>query len=797
MKDAAILTKYYKNYNYGGMLQGYALHKAITDLGYSVDLVSYDVGANPNPVYPGLRQQVKQYGIFSATEKAGEKAIGKCRFMISDLLEERTALFNRFMEDTGANTEVYDDADSVKLPEQYKAFISGSDQVWNPNAVRNLYLQTFIDDPERKISYAASIGRDSFSEREAAVLIPALRKFGSLSVREKTARDLLEKYLDKPVVTSLDPTMLLGSEEWDEAAAKPLVSGRYALVYFFSDSLEVRKKAEDFCKKHGMEMVMIPYAKQEYDLTDAAGPGRRIAKAGPREFVSLISGAEFVLTDSFHGAVFSLIYRKPFAVFERNKSGHVSMNSRLYDLLELFDESRRLIDAGSIDRLESLREVDGEKISAIMERERERSLDYLDNAIKGAVKACDEKKPVTCVLSDEEKCTGCGACESVCPTGAVSMGYNRNGFAIPVIDAAKCVHCGKCLRTCPVQGKPLELNMPGACYGAYAVNENMESASGGVGGVLAKRWSQQGNTVYGSAYGENLHVSVMRADSANETEIFRGSKYVQSDMKGICREVAEDLSCGRRVLFTGTPCQIAGVRAAVRELCPEKADALYTAEIICHGTPSPGMFRSYLDWIWERYGQKAEKIRFRSREEDPDRDFMMKIGFENGNEMTQSGFKDPYYRLFMSAEWFRKSCYRCPFAQKERAADLTMGDFWNPERLSDRFGRGRRLSVVLVNSGKGQELLDLIAADISSEGTDWETAAEGNPNLFRPTHRPELIREFGDVTDSGVLFDREASGKVNRGKYWFNQLPPDLRRRIKKGVKSLRSGGKIKTGQNK
>ena len=791
MKDAAILTKFYKNYNYGGMLQGYALKKAVAELGYSVDLVSYDVGANPNPVYPGLRQQIRQYGIVSAAEKAGEKAIGKCRFMISDLLAERIRLFEQFMKETGDDTEVYDDKSSAKLPERYKAFISGSDQVWNPNAVRNLYLQTFVSGPERKISYAASIGRDSFSEREASVLIPALSKFGSLSVREKTAKALLENYLDSQVVTSLDPTMLLDREEWDKAASAPVVSGRYALVYFFSDSLLVRRKAEGFCKKHGLRMVFIPYAKQEYDLTDSAGPGLRIAKAGPREFVSLISGAEFVLTDSFHGAVFSIIYRKPFAVFERNKSGHVSMNSRLYDLLDLFEQSRRLIDVSRISELEDLYTVEDDKISAIMEKEKKRSLDYLKESLQRAVTAFDESKVGIHISADEAKCTGCSACEAVCPVGCISMDSNRNGFIVPSIDEEKCVQCGRCLRTCPVQGKPLKYNTPSTCLGAYTLDDDKASASGGIGGILAKRWTQQGNAAYGSAYGDRLKVQVKRADSPKEAEAFRGSKYVQSDMKNAVCEVIGDLTAGKKVLFTGTPCQIAGVRAAVEELCPGAAEGLYTAEIICHGTPSPAMFESYLEWIWEKHGQRAESYRFRSREENSgkgfDKDFMVTIGFENGSQETLSGFKDPYYRLFMSSKWFRKSCYQCAFSQKDRAADLTMGDFWNAERLPDSFGKNRRLSVVLVNNRRGEELLDLISDDIRTAESDWNTAAEGNSNLQRPTSILGISKEFGDVADPGALFDREGAAKVNRGKYWFNQLPPELRRAAKKGIKRLRS----------
>ena len=791
MKDAAILTKFYKNYNYGGMLQGYALKKAVAELGYSVDLVSYDVGANPNPVYPGLRQQIRQYGIVSAAEKAGEKAVGKCRFMISDLLAERIRLFEQFMKETGGGTEVYDDASLVRLPERYKAFISGSDQVWNPNAVRNLYLQTFVGDPERKLSYAASIGRDSFSEREASVIIPALSKFGSLSVREKTAKALLEEYLDRQVVTSLDPTMLLDRKEWNQAASAPVIGGRYALVYFFSDSLQVRRRAEGFCKKHGLKMVLIPYAKQEYNLTDSIGPGLRIAKAGPGEFVSLIRGAEFVLTDSFHGAVFSIIYRKPFAVFERNKAGHVSMNSRLYDLLDLFEQSGRLIDAERIDELENLYRVEDEKISAIMEREQKRSLDYLKESLQKAVEAYDRAEKRAHVSAEETKCTGCSACEAVCPAGCISMKPNRNGFLVPSIEEDKCVQCGRCIRTCPVQGKPLQRNTPAVCLGAYTLTDDRESASGGIGGTLVKRWVQQGNTAYGSAYGEKLRVRVKRADTPEQAEEFRGSKYVQSDMDRAVREVTEDLKSGKKVLFTGTPCQIAGVRAAAEELCPGAVKDLYTAEIICHGTPSPRMFESYLEWVWEKYGQKAESYRFRSREENDgkafDKDFMVRIGLENGRQVSVSGFKDPYYRLFLSSEWFRKSCYQCAFSQKDRAADLTMGDFWNSEKLPDSFGTDRRVSVVLVNNRRGEELIDLISADIRTAESDWDTAAKGNANLQRPTRISGTSKEFGDVADPGVLFDREEAARVNRGKYWFNQLPPQVRRTAKKGMKRLRS----------
>ena len=392
MKDAAILTKFYKNYNYGGMLQGYALRKAISKLGYTVDIVSYDVTKNPNPVYPSVIVQAKQYGLGAALSKILEKVIAKGKFFIKDTLASRTEKFNQFMTFAGSGTELYSDETMNLLEKRYKTFISGSDQVWNPNAVRNLYLQTFNAEKARKISYAASIGRDSLSEFEANAMIPAIRQFGSISVREKTAKTLLEKYIDDtPVVTTLDPTMLLSADEWAEVASPRSVSEKYALVYFFSDSLKVRRKAESFCKKHGLKLVMIPYAKQEFNLTDQRGPGFRHDNVGPAEFVSLVRNADFVLTDSFHGAVFSIIHQIPFAVFERSKAGHVSMNSRLYDLLDIFDEKHRLIDVKNICKLDSLIEVYKEKILRILREKKNESLSFLKNAIEKGINEADSK----------------------------------------------------------------------------------------------------------------------------------------------------------------------------------------------------------------------------------------------------------------------------------------------------------------------------------------------------------------------------------------------------------------------
>ena len=383
MKKIAILTKYYKNYNYGGMLQGYALCKVIRNMGYECDIISYDVNSNINPVYPNLISQSKQYGIGETISKVFEKITGKLRFLIKDILADRRKLFDSFEQKCNADTKLYDDSNISELNDNYDVFVSGSDQIWNPNAVRKLYLQTFVDNKKTKIAYGASIGRGELSSVESEVMIPFIKRFDYIGVREKTAKSIISSYLlDKDIHVVLDPTFLLSIEQWNDICSQRPVSEKYALIYFFSNSLNVRKSIEGFCRDNGLRMVMIPFAKQEFNFTDKKGNCLRLEKTGPEEFLSAIKNAEYVFTDSFHGAVFSIINSKQFFVYERNKAGKVSMNSRLYDLLDLFGLSDRMISLDEEDQIQKMEQINYEMVNKILNMQRQMSMSFLQNAIE-------------------------------------------------------------------------------------------------------------------------------------------------------------------------------------------------------------------------------------------------------------------------------------------------------------------------------------------------------------------------------------------------------------------------------
>ena len=379
MKDIAILTKYYKNYNYGGVLQGYALKTILEEMGYKTDIISYDVDKNRNPVYKSVVEQSKQYGLKSAANKFCEKLIGKFSFGIKDLLNDRITRFEDFMQ---CDTEVYSDDNLPKLNDKYKVFISGSDQVWNPNAVRLLYLQSFVQEGKKKISYAASIGRNNLNKNESDILIPYIKDFDNISVREKTAKNILQEYLDNEIDVVIDPTLLLEKEQWNEITTDYAHDKPYALFYFFSDSKEVRKRAMKFCEEKNIDLLMIPYANQRFNINDSKGPGIRLNNIGPREFATVIKDADYVFTDSFHGAAFSIINEKQFFVFERNKKEHVSMNSRIYDLLDNFDLQNRLLKVDAFNEIENLNEIDYKIVNKKKQELKNKSIKFLENALK-------------------------------------------------------------------------------------------------------------------------------------------------------------------------------------------------------------------------------------------------------------------------------------------------------------------------------------------------------------------------------------------------------------------------------
>lgn len=371
-----ITTIFPGNINYGGMLQAYALPYAIKQIGgdkICVEQINFEYTGNP--LYPNLLSRCKQYSLRQIVAKVKEMRISKKTYLISDKLKKRISLFENFRSKYIPQSTLYKVNEHEKIGKDYDVLITGSDQVWNPNVVRDVFMFDFPTGA-RKIAYAASIARASLCSEEKKYMLPRIGKFDFIGVRELSAKNILvSEGIDSNVV--LDPTMLLTQGEWNEVVSPRLISEKYVLLYSFSDCC-LKKQIGEYYASKNIKVAQIPYVKMCFNPYDGKSTFEKMWDVGPSEFLSLVKYAEHVYTDSFHGTVFSILFHKQFTVFERaHKAGKVSMNSRITDLLKTFGLSDRL----SNDALLTSQNIDYNQVEPILCKLRKESKDWLVNSI--------------------------------------------------------------------------------------------------------------------------------------------------------------------------------------------------------------------------------------------------------------------------------------------------------------------------------------------------------------------------------------------------------------------------------
>lgn len=297
-------------------------------------------------------------------------------------------------------------------------------------------------------------------------------------------------------------------------------------------------------------------------------------------------------------------------------------------------------------------------------------------------------------------CCGCTACAAICPKKAITMQADSMGFLYPNVDKALCTNCGLCTSTCAFHANDktsASIEEQGV-YGCRLKDENelKKSRSGGAAWALITSFLRQEGVVYGVVCESVTHVVHKRAVSIEECQAMRGSKYVQSDMRGVFPQVKADLQAGRRVLFTGTACQVAGLLSYLPEKLHER---LTTVDIVCHGVPSPAVWESYVKYVERKYAGQVVAADFRDK----------KYGWHSHNETfrLQDGreLMLAYFRqLFYAHRILRPSCSVCPFTKFQRVSDITVSDFWGWEKHHSEWNDDRGVSLMLVNTEKGELL---------------------------------------------------------------------------------------------
>ena len=334
-------------------------------------------------------------------------------------------------------------------------------------------------------------------------------------------------------------------------------------------------------------------------------------------------------------------------------------------------------------------------------------------------------------LASQVQCTGCTACESYCSTKSIDMVKDQYGFRYPQIDSNSCIECGMCGRVCPVLNS---LKVDGQCcnaYAAYALTSILrrESSSGGIFSVLAESILDSSGVVYGESYDEVGIVQHIRVDILKDLQKLRGAKYSQSKLEGCFLDIKTDLETGKNVLFSGMPCQVAGLKSFLRK----EYVNLFCVDFVCHGVPSPMVWEKYIQYRADadNDGVLPEHINLRCKESGWSRySYSVDFQYSSGKRYCRKNNEDPFMRLFVNDYILRESCSDCQFKGTERVSDITLGDFWGIWDVAPEMDDNKGTSLVLIHSLKGERLLDSIMDKIKLQTVTMEQACQENPSLL-------------------------------------------------------------------
>lgn len=355
----------------------------------------------------------------------------------------------------------------------------------------------------------------------------------------------------------------------------------------------------------------------------------------------------------------------------------------------------------------------------------------------------------TVLFTDKKDCCGCAACLNICPGGAIAMKPDEYGFMYPAVDDDKCIGCGLCDKACNYKNRKEPLTL-GETYAAMAVDKKLlkKSASGGIFAAVAENILKDGGIVYGcemSYDNGKLSTRHTKVESVKELYKLQGSKYLQSNIGKTFRDVKESVKTGKKVLFSGTPCQVAGLNGFFKNNLPEN---LFTIDIICHGVGSEELFLSYIEDLEKKKSGKVKEFFFRDK--TLGYGLVSRISLEK-NSGEKKDIIIPYqfnsfYWLFLKSEIYRENCYSCPYAGKNRPADITIGDYWgigkeHPELFKSDGGswdETEGISCIIINNDKGKEFFETAFGNIDTHKSEFEKAAKWNRQLNAPSKCTEL-----------------------------------------------------------
>ncbi|MCQ2387257.1 MAG: Coenzyme F420 hydrogenase/dehydrogenase, beta subunit C-terminal domain [Clostridia bacterium] len=343
-------------------------------------------------------------------------------------------------------------------------------------------------------------------------------------------------------------------------------------------------------------------------------------------------------------------------------------------------------------------------------------------------------------ITDKSKCCGCSACYSVCANKCITMVQDEEGFLYPKVSVEKCSNCGLCEKVCPFNITSNEKNNKPQAFAVKNKNEEvrLNSSSGGVFAVLANYVLNNCGVVYGVAMDNDCKSALhIRVDNKNDLPKLFGSKYLQSNINNAFMQVREDLRNEKLVLFSGTPCQINGLRLFLNK----DYKNLLLVDIICHGVPSPLVWEKYCEYIEEKYNSKIINVNFRKKKIN----FTKKIPSKKQYKIQYlSPSEDPYLKIFLRNYSLRLSCYNCNAKKTESMSDFTIADFWGLNNVAPNMQDNKGVSLVLINSEKGKEIFEKQKIQLIIQEVSFDKSIMNNPSYNMSSKKPLDRQEFFD-----------------------------------------------------
>lgn len=335
-------------------------------------------------------------------------------------------------------------------------------------------------------------------------------------------------------------------------------------------------------------------------------------------------------------------------------------------------------------------------------------------------------------IAVKSDCTGCSACVNVCPNNCIKMVPDKEGFLYPIVNINECLHCNLCNSICPTKKHKKESFFEVKVYGAYSKNQQKisMSSSGGIFSELAEQFFSlhPNGVLYGATCTDNLKIKHIKIESADEIKSLRGSKYVQSELDLVYSEIRSYLNNARPVYFSGTPCQVAGLKSF---LCKEYSN-LFTQAILCHGVPSPKVWNLFLKSVQSKYDKKIISVSFRDKTYGWE-NYSLSITFKDGSSVVENSSKNIFLRAFGSNIDLRPSCYKCKFKYPQWDADIIIGDFWNASTVCPKIYNKLGTSLIFVSSHNGELLFDKTSNNLTVEKITFDEAFKSQHGIVTNT----------------------------------------------------------------